>query len=294
MYFVLWNVLFCFHLSHWEKYNTGVMYLPWGYDLSMVGGTVLYALTSIFGYQAWKVKLPGGIQPGPILEFCLYAGSMGLALPVALRNTYSSYRDGTGKMRPFWEAVRPMASFLIAMTLFLAWATGSSNRILEADPRLFFYASGTLCANISCRLIVSQMSNTRCELINVLLIPLAAVVAFSLCLPGLTSTTELNLLYCLSALLTICHLHYGLCVVLEMSRHLRISPFSIRDRGDVRLISSKSTDATSDVASSDDDDDELAVDINDLEVIVASNTSLTGSAASGGSHKLPAAAVLQV
>lgn len=25
-----------FYLAHWEKYNTGVLYLPWSYDFSMV------------------------------------------------------------------------------------------------------------------------------------------------------------------------------------------------------------------------------------------------------------------
>ena len=28
MYGVMWSVFFTFHLSHWEKYNTSVMYLP--------------------------------------------------------------------------------------------------------------------------------------------------------------------------------------------------------------------------------------------------------------------------
>lgn len=36
MYFILWNVFISFYLTHWEKYNTGVLFLPWGYDLSMV------------------------------------------------------------------------------------------------------------------------------------------------------------------------------------------------------------------------------------------------------------------
>lgn len=35
-YFVCWNVFITFYLSHWEKYNTGVLFLPWGYDLSML------------------------------------------------------------------------------------------------------------------------------------------------------------------------------------------------------------------------------------------------------------------
>lgn len=37
MYYVVWMVFFNFFISHWEKYLTGVLYLPWGYDLSMWG-----------------------------------------------------------------------------------------------------------------------------------------------------------------------------------------------------------------------------------------------------------------
>lgn len=36
LYYLLWIVLFSFILSHWEKYNTGVLFLPWGYDVSQV------------------------------------------------------------------------------------------------------------------------------------------------------------------------------------------------------------------------------------------------------------------
>jgi ethanolaminephosphotransferase len=247
--------------SHWEKYNTGVLYLPWAYDLSMVGGTILYALTSILGHRAWKVKLPGGYSPGPLLEFVLYAGSMGLSVPVALRNTYRSYRDGTGKMRPFLEAVRPLVSFVIAFGLFLAWICGSPNEVLRLDPRMVFYASGTICANLSCRLIVAQMSNTRCELINFLLAPLAVVVASSLLIPGLPASGELAFLYALAVTLTLCHGHYSVCVVIEMCRHLRIDAFRIKDHGEVRLISANASCAF--VASEDDSDKE-----DDLEVIL--------------------------
>ncbi|XP_041332056.1 ethanolaminephosphotransferase 1-like, partial [Pyrgilauda ruficollis] len=36
LYLLLWVVLFSFILSHWEKYNTGILFLPWGYDVSQV------------------------------------------------------------------------------------------------------------------------------------------------------------------------------------------------------------------------------------------------------------------
>ena len=35
-YFVLWNVITCFYVSHWEKYLTKILFLPWGYDLSQM------------------------------------------------------------------------------------------------------------------------------------------------------------------------------------------------------------------------------------------------------------------
>jgi len=234
MYGVMWSVFFTFHLSHWEKYNTGIMYLPWGYDLSMVGGTILYALTSILGYKTWKVRLPGGGSPGPLLAICLYTGCFGVALPVTLRNIYRSYRDGTGKMRPLLEMIRPMVSICICMMLCFIWVIGSPNQVLIKDTRIFFYVTGTLCANLSCRLIVSQMSSTRCELINWFLIPLSAVVLSSLLIPGLPSEAEMCMLYLLAIVYTIFHIHYGVCVVIQMANHLKIDAFRIKDFGDVR------------------------------------------------------------
>lgn len=35
MHFITWNVFLNFFLTHFEKYNTGVMYLPWAYDFTM-------------------------------------------------------------------------------------------------------------------------------------------------------------------------------------------------------------------------------------------------------------------
>lgn len=35
MHFVVMNVFLNFHLTHFEKYNTGVMFLPWAYDFVM-------------------------------------------------------------------------------------------------------------------------------------------------------------------------------------------------------------------------------------------------------------------
>ena len=191
MYLILWSVFFSFHISHFEKYNTGVMYLPWSYDIAMVGGSGLYLLTSILGYEYWKVKLPGDNSVGPLLEFILYLFTFGLAFPMALKNIYDSYRNKTGKMRPFLEAIRPMISFTVAFVICMVWMVRSPNNILRQDVRAFFFMSGTLYANMSCRLIVAQMSSTRCEFLNYLLAPLALATAICTLTPGLSVTFEL-------------------------------------------------------------------------------------------------------
>jgi ethanolaminephosphotransferase len=36
MYGILWLIMLVFIISHWEKYNTGVLFLPWSYDLSQI------------------------------------------------------------------------------------------------------------------------------------------------------------------------------------------------------------------------------------------------------------------
>ncbi len=74
-------------------------------------------------------------HPGPILEGVLYAGVYLMATPMALRNIAASYRDGSGKMRPVMEALRPLASFFLAMALCVTWASLSPNGVLVADTR---------------------------------------------------------------------------------------------------------------------------------------------------------------
>ena len=83
MYGVMWSVFFTFHLSHWEKYNTGIMvsdlypalyalqknqfihcifrsfcfkYLPWGYDISMVSCLPIFKVL-VLTSSPWNFRL---------------------------------------------------------------------------------------------------------------------------------------------------------------------------------------------------------------------------------------------
>lgn len=69
MFFTLCNVLNNFYLTHFEKYNTGVMFLPWGYDFTMCGMIVVFLITGvsffflgvshIFWLYSWQARTYG-------------------------------------------------------------------------------------------------------------------------------------------------------------------------------------------------------------------------------------------
>lgn len=149
MYFVVWMVLFNFFISHFEKYNTGVLYLPWGYDLGMWGSTIMFFVTWLGTFQYWKqTSLPFGIPLGLGLEFLLHASALS-SVPMVVINIYRSYKNKTGKMRTPIEAARPFFSFFIFFALFMFWIYKSPNNIMENDTRAVFLLTGTIFSNFS-------------------------------------------------------------------------------------------------------------------------------------------------
>ena len=80
------------------------------------------------------------------------------------------------------------------------------------------------------------MTNTRCELVNVLIYPLALAAALSLLVPALPRAAELAIVYVLTLGLTLAHLHYAVCVVIQMCGHLKIKCFQIKNFGEERLL----------------------------------------------------------
>jgi ethanolaminephosphotransferase len=180
----------------------------------------------------WKFYLPGGyFTSGNAVEFLLYAGSIGLSMPVACYNVYRGYKDKTGKMRPFFEASRPLFSPVILMIVTTLWVFLSPVDILEIEPRMFFYMVGTVFSHMCCRLIVAQMSSTRCDGFDWLLFPTTGLVLVSLVLrPG--QAFELMSVYVLAIISTAAQIHYGVFVVRQMCRHFHIDCFRIKDRSD--------------------------------------------------------------
>ncbi|XP_063363203.1 ethanolaminephosphotransferase 1 [Cydia amplana] len=228
MFFVIWNIFINFYLTHWEKYNTGVMFLPWGYDFTMIGSCFLLLITSAIGPTAWRVALPGGLTPGVVFELVLYLSAMLTSQTTILFNIYKSYRDGTGKMRSLNEALRPLYPVAVFFAVSSLWALRSPSDIVDRAPRLFYILTGTIFSNINCRLIVAQMSGTRCSAWNALLLPYTVCCVASLTI--LSPAAELYVLIALTAACTVAHVYYGTRVVQEMCEHFKINCFHIKPK----------------------------------------------------------------
>ncbi|XP_050186834.1 ethanolaminephosphotransferase 1 isoform X2 [Myiozetetes cayanensis] len=226
LYLLLWVVLFSFILSHWEKYNTGILFLPWGYDISQVTISIVYIVTAFVGVEAWYAPFLFNFLYRDLFTAMIIACALTVTLPMSLHNFYKAYKNNTLKHHSAYEILLPLVSPVLLFLLCTTWVFLSPTDILEVQPRLFYFMVGTAFANISCQLIVCQMSSTRCRPLHWMLVPIAA--ALLLVLSGLAARAEALLLYLLTAFLTLAHVHYGVVVVSQLSRHFNIRPFSLK------------------------------------------------------------------
>lgn len=73
MLYVFWAVFFTFYITHWEKYNTGILYLPWSYDVSQIFLFGCSIATYLQSYKIWKRPFPLiGWPCSQAFEFILY------------------------------------------------------------------------------------------------------------------------------------------------------------------------------------------------------------------------------
>lgn len=198
----------------------------------MKGSTLLFLITWFGTFEFWKRSLPYGIPLGYALEAALHFAALS-SVPMVVVNIYNSYKYKTGKMRPLAEAARPFFPFLIYLTLFMYWAFKSPNNVIELDTRAVYLLAGTIFSNISvsgvistrhalqcklnmivcflfqCRLIVAQMSNTRCEAVHWM----TPIIVLSIIISFVIPLLERPLVYLLVIFSSLAHWHYGAKVV---------------------------------------------------------------------------------
>lgn len=225
LYHIVLSCLLGFIVAHWEKYNTGSLFLPWTYDASQLVTVIVYLFTFYYGVDMWKIQLIPGFNACDIFRWSAHITSIFLTVGMASYNMYQARISKTDHGLSFYEGMLPMLSFGVMVALFYIWALFSPVRILELQPRLFFTANGIVFSNVACRLIVSTMSGQRCQIFNVMLYPLCAIL---LILPFIQSVQmEVAFLALYTAGVAICHVHYGVFLVRELCDHLHIKCFSI-------------------------------------------------------------------
>ncbi|KAM4704812.1 ethanolaminephosphotransferase 1-like [Rhinophrynus dorsalis] len=228
MYAVSCIVLFTFMLSHWEKYNTGVLFLPWAYDISQVSLTLVYILTAIFGVDAWHQPLFLHFYMTEILIMFLVGCSLLIAFPQTLYNIYIAYQQRALLKNSLYEGLLPLLSPTLLFIILSVWVIFSPCGILEKQPRLFLWMVGVTFSNVTCRVIICQMSNTRSEVFHWLLIPLVLVVSAAIF--GQLGRMEEMIFFIFTAAATAAHVHYGVCVGKQLSQHFNIYIFSLKKR----------------------------------------------------------------
>lgn len=230
MHFVTWCIFLTFAFSHWEKYNTQELYLPWSYDIALLGIALVYLLTGLFGVEMWRWHLFGSHSVCSVMIKGVYIANFAFSLPVSVYNIYSKYSPVNQLKYGFLDGLAPLFSIAILASLSTMWMLFSRNDIAEKEPRMFLWHQGVLFSSHVCRLIIAQMTSTKVNLINWLLYPYVLLVSCMLLLPShsISLQVELNWLYAFAAFVTLAHVHFGVCVVREIASYLKVSVFSIK------------------------------------------------------------------
>eukprot|EP00048_Salpingoeca_helianthica_P020536 m.7045 g.7045 ORF g.7045 m.7045 type:complete len:402 (-) comp4937_c1_seq1:39-1244(-) len=233
-FFVLWAIMISFFLTHFEKYNTGVLFLPWTYDLSQLLVAAVFLLTGFYGIEMWNI-------PFSLVTFEVTAGyivflaSVLSAVFSLLLCLYHIVHAHSCQKRgcilhtlppPKWPLLTAVAPLLVLVALIAVsaiWKFLSPANIAATHLRVFMLLFGVLFSNITCRLIMCQMSSRPYRLLQLLPAPLLLIVP--LALSGFAN--EEFLLYSYFIVATAAHIHYGVGVVQELCEFWHIACFTI-------------------------------------------------------------------
>jgi len=225
MYILLWILSVNFLCSHWEKYNTGIMYLPWGYDISQVTILICYLVAGFHGTAIFYSPIISDINAIHLIKMFMYAGSA-FTYVISVKNVVDAWRNGTIKQPNLKESFRPWAPLVLAFIVLTIWIfVAAPYDTLRYETRTVLALTGVVFANIACRLVVVQMSSTRADLLNPLLIPLLAGTMFDFLLARVyLARPNIKFVFAICFLM---HVHYGFGVVRGLANYLNIKVFKI-------------------------------------------------------------------
>ena len=222
---ILISVQLVFIVTHWEKYNTGVLFLSWGYDASQYGLSLFYFYTYVVGHQSYQFYVWDGMKFAQLFEYGFYTCCLMSFVMSGYNLHYAYYVDRTGKQSSFYEAMVPMIAPTLLFSTSLVWAIYSPNHVMEEDPRAFMWAMGVVFSHTAVHLIIDQMSSTRASPINKML--LLYILMAGLAIGGAFGKEELMAMEVFSAIMTVLHIYFGICIVRQLCQHFNIHAFSL-------------------------------------------------------------------
>lgn len=220
--FLLLTLTFNFWVSHWEKYNTGILYLPWLFDIAQCVVVALFFMAGFMTPVGLKNFFADNIIPLNYLMYILLPLGMVGSLGLSCVNVHLAVKAGTHKQSSWSEMLRPWVSYAILNFLFCSFPVFCSETFLT-HPRIWTIAYGFTFSNVVCRLMINQMSSTRCNLIEPPLIPLFLMWFLSVVLR--INPATLLTLYTVFAVCSF--FHYAINVINDLCDHLNICAFSI-------------------------------------------------------------------
>lgn len=220
------GIMLSFFLTHWEKYNTGLLFLPWTYDASQILVSSVYILAGLFGTEVFLTPFFSfeWIHPQLANIRVLDIFIVGSYISMFSQPIISLYNIVTAKQRLYslLDGLAPLIPITVTFLCFSFWLYVSPT-IMETDARLFLTALGLAFSNLTCQLIVAQMSGVKFKSHNHILLPLPIILT----LIYHFQVADSLLLYFYVAYATILHVWYGVTLVNTLCHHLNIYCFYI-------------------------------------------------------------------
>ena len=156
----MWALCISFFATHFEKYNTGVLFLPWLYDFSQILVALMYLVTGWYGSAVWHIEyvvLGIPFTMAWLMLLVVNASALSTVAWSVYRILHSTHcRDRQCILHthppPSWplrKAILPLLPLGFLVFCSFLWKEYSPSNIFLANPRLFIIAFGSLFSNVT-------------------------------------------------------------------------------------------------------------------------------------------------
>uniref|UniRef100_A0A0X3Q309 Ethanolaminephosphotransferase 1 n=1 Tax=Schistocephalus solidus TaxID=70667 RepID=A0A0X3Q309_SCHSO len=230
LFYYHWMIAGGFLIAHWEKSLTGVLYLPWSYDLSQIAVVVMFLLTYLFSPSIWSLRLPVvNLLLSDIIPYFAAVLFWVFSVSISVFNVVKACRKGSAPWPTLPAIVCPLLGNIFAYVLSRVWLVYSPTHVITRCPRLFLVCMGTLSAHITTRVILAELTKTRPPTWPSLM-TLYALAVLAVCFglpPSLAARFEMPCLVTLTTVIIVTHTFFCICMVNELCSLFKIRAFLV-------------------------------------------------------------------